>query len=52
MEGMWLFGLLWLGLTGAFWLGYRFGLAVAWGQKSDRRYEIEEALRRRKESES
>lgn len=35
----------------AFLAGYRFGLAVAWGQRFDRHYEIEEALRRRKERE-
>jgi hypothetical protein len=36
----------------AFLVGYRFGLTVAWGQRMERHYEIEEALRRRKESES
>lgn len=47
---MWYVGI-YAGLLISFLAGYRFGLAVAWGQKSDRRYEIEEALRRRKERE-
>lgn len=40
---------IYIGILVAFLLGYRFGLAVAWGRQSDRRYEIEEALRRWKE---
>jgi len=49
---MWYLVLIWMGLIGAYWLGYQFGRAVAWGEMSGRRYEIREALRRRKESES
>lgn len=48
---MWYVGY-WMALLIVFLVGYRFGLTVAWGQRLEQRYEIEEALRRRKESES